>query len=169
MQYFAFTSPQQKKKMMIESSAEFSDDRVYRYTLWRIWERTDYVMFIGLNPSTADETKDDPTIRRCIGFAEDWGFGGLCMVNIFAYRATLPEDMKKAKDPIGPKNDYHITLCGMRSGLNVAAWGVHGIHNGREKEIPALLPSLCHLGLTKGGHPRHPLYLSKTTKPIPWS
>lgn len=153
---------------MIESSAEFSDDRVYRYTLWRVWERTDYVMFMGLNPSTADETKDDPTIRRCIGFAEDWGFGGLCMVNIFAYRATLPADMKKAKDPIGPKNDYHIALCGMRSGLNVAAWGVHGIHNGREKEIPLLLHSLCHLGLTKGGHPRHPLYLSKTTKPIPW-
>ena len=153
---------------MIESCAEFSKDRIYRYTLWRIWEKTDYVMFIGLNPSTADETKDDPTIRRCIGFARDWGFGGLCMVNIFAYRATLPEKMKKVADPIGPMNDYYIALCSMRSELNIAAWGVHGIHKGRDEEIRDLLPSLCHLGLTKVGRPRHPLYLAKTTRPVPW-
>ena len=78
-------------------TATFSECRKYRYTLWRRWDglfASGYAMFIGLNPSTADETNDDPTIRRCIGYARDWGYGGLCMTNLFAFRATLPKNMK---------------------------------------------------------------------------
>lgn len=94
------------------NTAKFSPDRKYRYSLWRSWDGlwpTDgYVLFIGLNPSTADETKDDPTIRRCIGYAKAWRFSTFCMGNIFAFRATLPADMKKAQDPVGPENDYYL-------------------------------------------------------------
>lgn len=95
----------------------FSEDRAFRYTLWREWDVDSltgcaddlphghqFAQFIGLNPSTADETRDDPTIRRCIGFAKLWGYGALCMTNLFAFRATKPRDMRQAADPIGPEN-----------------------------------------------------------------
>lgn len=86
--------------------ATLSEDRKYRYTLTRIWDETKpKVMFIGLNPSTADETKDDPTIIRCINFAKSWGYGGLEMTNLFAFRATNPKVMKNEKEPIGKDND----------------------------------------------------------------
>ena len=87
----------------MEKGARFSESRTHRYALWRIWEKgAPMVMFVGLNPSTADETQDDPTIRRCIDFAKRWGYGGLYMLNIFAFRATNPKDMKAAADPVGP-------------------------------------------------------------------
>lgn len=95
----------------MKKTAKLSDCRTYRYELWRTWDESKpYAMFIGLNPSTADETEDDPTIRRCINFAKTWGYGGLCMTNLFAYRATQPEDMKRASDPIGNKNDETLIL-----------------------------------------------------------
>ena len=98
---------------MINRQTIFSPCRRYRYTLWRAWDMFNpgYVMFIGLNPSTADEVQDDPTIRRCIGYAKEWGYGAFCMTNIFAFRATDPRVMKAQADPVGPENDKWLTEC----------------------------------------------------------
>lgn len=147
----------------------FSPDRVYRYTLWREWGDGPYAMFIGLNPSTADETKDDPTIRRCIGFAKDWGYGSLCMTNLFAFRATDPKVMMAADDPVGADNDTHLSQCAATAGVVVAAWGSHGTHSGRHRAVKTMLPNLHYLRLTQDGHPGHPLYLPKTLVPIKWT
>lgn len=151
--------------------ADFSPDRVYRYTLWRRWggeANKTYVQFIGLNPSTADETQDDPTVRRCIAFAQKWGYGGMCMTNLFAFRATDPNVMKKADDPIGAENDNWLTWIAHGAGKTIACWGVHGTHNNRASAIKLMLPELYCLGLTKEGQPRHPLYLKKETDPMPY-
>jgi hypothetical protein len=124
-------------------------------------------MFVGLNPSTADETQDDPTIRRCVAFAKTWGYSAMCMTNLFAFRATLPKDMKAAIDPIGPDNDEYLFKIAYEAGIIVAAWGANGVYKGRDMEVRALLPALHCLALTKEGHPGHPLYLKKTLVPIP--
>ena len=106
----------------IKSDAVLSEDRVYRYALWRIWnEDRPLVMFVGLNPSTADETNDDPTLRRCMGFAESWGYGGVIMANIFAYRATDPKIMKQTEAPIGPENDEWLRKLSNVSDLKLCA------------------------------------------------
>lgn len=154
------------------SGAEFSPCRTWRYVLWRRWNWQGYanqVMFIGLNPSTADEREDDPTIRRCIRFAKDWGYGGLLMMNAFAFRATDPKDMKAAIDPIGPGNDEAFGYRRTQVGLIVAAWGAYCplvraecIH-----EALGYRPVMC-LGVNKDGTPKHPLYLKATTKPQPF-
>ena len=152
---------------VIKSSATFSPCRQYRYSLWRHWgdPAGGYAMFVGLNPSTADETMDDPTIRRCIGFAKDWGYAGLCMTNLFAFRATQPADMKAVADPIGPDNDQALLRMAQGSGVIVAAWGVDGAHLGRGDVVRGMLPNLHFLKLTQAGHPSHPLYLPKILKP----
>ena len=94
------------KVQALKNTAKLSECRKYRFALWRTWDDSKpYVMFVGLNPSTADETTDDPTLTRCINYAKSWGFGGVCMANIFAYRATEPSDMKAATDPIGSENN----------------------------------------------------------------
>jgi len=155
----------------MEKSATFSYCRKYRYTLWRHWGSLfskDYAMFIGLNPSTADEQNDDPTVRRCIGYARDWGYAGLCMTNIFAFRATLPIDMKAAEDPIGPANDRTLIDMAEYAGVVIAAWGVHGTYLGRDKEVCKIIPKLHYLKLTKDGYPGHPLYLPKNLRPTLW-
>jgi len=155
----------------------FSPCRTYRYALWREWIGGEgYAMFVGLNPSTADETQDDPTIRRCIAFAKDWGYAALCMTNLFAFRATEPAKMKAAADPIGPENDFHLMRLAKDAGVIVAAWGAHGTYRGRATEMMAMLRSLQAPGtegkrlhclrLTKDGHPGHPLYLPKTLTPV---
>lgn len=126
-------------------------------------------MFVGLNPSTADETNDDPTIRRCIGFAKAWGFSGLVMTNLFAFRATDPKDMKRAADPVGTENDETLVKLAACCGLVVAAWGAHGSYRGRDREVRALLPNLHYLKLTKDGHPSHPLYLPGDLTPQLWA
>lgn len=152
----------------MKNGALFSPCRTYRYVLQREWGYTGVnAVFIGLNPSTADETKDDPTIRRCIGYAKAWHCDGLIMLNLFAFRATDPNVMRAAADPVGPDNDKWLKrLCGFTA---VAAWGTHGTYRNRENEVRALLPNLHCLKLTKDGHPAHPLYLPKTLKPIAWS
>ena len=127
-----------------------------------------YAMFIGLNPSTADETNDDNTVRRCIKYAQNWGYAGLCMTNLFAFRARSPEVMKAAKDPIGPDNDRTLADMAECAGVIVAAWGVHGIHLNRDKEVRKILPHLHYLRLTKEGFPGHPLFLPKELKPVQW-
>jgi len=151
------------------NGAKFSPDRVYRYDLWRTWIGGEgFAMFVGLNPSTADEIQDDPTVRRCIAYAKTWGYAGLCMTNLFAYRATQPQDMKMSTDPVGPRNDLVLKERAGRAGVVVAAWGVHGTHNNRASAVRAMLPQLHYLRLTKDGHPGHPLYLPKTLNPVEW-
>lgn len=160
----------------------FSQCRRYRYTLWRefggelIWDgvnkqKDGFVQFIGLNPSTADETLDDPTIRRCIGFAKAWGYGAMCMTNLFAFRATDPKDMKAQTDPIGPDNNDWLCRIGDEAETIVAAWGTHGSHLGRDEKFRQIWGNnvtrkLHCLKKTVGGHPSHPLYLPKTSKLI---
>lgn len=154
---------------MQKPTTVLSNCRQYRYSLWREWIGGDgFAMFVGLNPSTADETNDDPTIRRCIGFAKEWGFAGLCMTNLFAFRATDPSDMLRAVDPIGPENDSYLQGVAMHAGVVVAAWGTNGTHLGRDIAVRQMIPSLKILKLTKDGHPGHPLYLPKTLLPVPW-
>jgi len=151
----------------LKTDASFSSCRKYRFALWRTWDESKpYAMFIGLNPSTADEKEDDPTITRCINYSKSWGYGGLCMVNLFSFRATNPEDMFKEKEPIGSKNDEWIKNLSKEAGIVVAAWGNSGIHLGRSKEIMKLLPELHYLKLNKSGEPAHPLYLKGTLKPV---
>ena len=162
---------------MLWSWADLSDDRVYRYTLGRIWDdELEEVVFIGLNPSTADENLDDPTIRRCIGFAKAWGYGALVMLNLFALRATDPRGLRVALDPIGyPRNDYEISQYVQQSALVVAAWGADEFAIQRGKDVMEQIRyqgdghKLHHLGLTKHWQPKHPLYLAKTTELQKWS
>ncbi len=151
------------------SDAVFSDDRIYRYALWRWWDvDKDFALFIGLNPSTADETQDDPTIRRCKRFSADWGFGGYVMANIFAYRATDTKVMLSYPEPIGPDNDAWIDALAVHADIVVTAWGAHGQHMNRGHDVLQRLPEAYHLGLTQSGQPKHPLYLRADTKPIRW-
>lgn len=125
-------------------------------------------MFIGLNPSTADETINDATIRRCIAFAKGWGYDGLCMTNLFAFRAMDPAEMLAQADPIGGENDSYLSTLAAKAGVVVAAWGVLGGHLDRDQSVRTMLPALHCLSLTKDGHPAHPLYLPAQLKPIPW-
>ena len=149
------------------SAATFSPCRRYRYTLWRRWGDGPYAMFVGLNPSTADETQDDPTIRRCIRFARDWGYSALCMTNLFALRATDPKVMLSDPNPEGQDNDYWLVQSAAGAGIVVAAWGAHGGHQRQDDHVRRLLPGkLHHLALTKDGKPRHPLYLRADSTPV---
>jgi len=154
-------------------TATLSQDRRYRYVLRRDWSGvlapTGYAMVIGLNPSTADETVDDPTIRRCIAFAQAWGYSGLCMANLFAFRATQPKDMFAAEDPVGPDNNDWLLDCAAGAAIVVAAWGAHGTYRERDTWARASLGDLHYLRLTKDGHPGHPLYLPKDLRPARWN
>lgn len=141
----------------------------YRYALWREWGGAGYAMFIGLNPSIADETLDDPTIRRCVAYAKSWGYGALCMVNLFAFRATDPKQMLSCADPVGPENDATMLELANGAGIRVAAWGVHGKHLRRDVAVKSIMPAMHVLKLTKDGHPSHPLYLPKCLQPIEWT
>lgn len=155
--------------LTLPTGAHFSPCRRWRYDLWRSWIGGDgYAMFIGLNPSTADETRDDPTVRRCIRFAQAWGYAGLCMTNIFAWRDTDPRGMKAAADPVGPENDRVLRARAADAGVVVAAWGMHGAFMGRGARVAAMLGPLHCLRVTAGGFPAHPLYLPKTLRPVPW-
>lgn len=152
----------------MSKGADLSLDRTYRYSLWRIWDASKpFVLFIGLNPSTADEREDDPTIRRCINFARSWGYGGLYMANLFALRATDPAEMKSHKLPVGLGNDDVLLELSKQAGLIVCAWGIHGAHLSREHHVYELLKthSLMCLDITKNGHPKHPLYIKSDTEP----
>lgn len=156
--------------MDIHYTAIFSECRNYRYAIMREWDSSaPKVLFIGLNPSTADETTDDPTIRRCIGYAQSWGYGGLLMANLFAIRATDPKDMLSHPDPVGPLNNEWLMELSGQAGITVAAWGAHGGHRDRDEEIKKLISPLHCLAKTKQGKPRHPLYLPKHLTPVPYA
>lgn len=135
--------------------------------------RHGFLLVIGLNPSTADETLDDPTIRRCVDFAKRWGFGSLCMMNLFAWRDTKPENMKRASDPIGPLNDSHLIARASEAGIVLAAWGKDGAFMSRANEIYEKLSVNMHILMrclrrNKDGSPQHPLYVAANTIPTPW-
>lgn len=145
--------------------AYFSECRNYRYTLWRIWDETKpFCLFIGLNPSTADETNDDPTIRRCINFAQKWGYGALCMVNLFAFRATNPKDMMNSIEPIGKMNNEYLLMLSQLADVTIAAWGTNGSYLGRDREVIKKLGNMKCLRKTKEGFPGHPLYIPSNIK-----
>jgi hypothetical protein len=151
-------------------SAIISPCGTYRYVLHRSipqpirWVRR--VVFVMLNPSTADATVDDPTIRSCIRFAQRWGYTRLTVVNLFALRATDPAELARNSDPVGPENDRHIDeqLCGEFTEAIVAAWGAHHFAADRAREVIARFGPFQCLGVTKGGSPRHPLYLPAATE-----
>lgn len=158
------------KAQALKNTAKLSECRKYRFALWRTWDDSKpYVMFVGLNPSTADETTDDPTLTRCINYAKSWGFGGVCMANIFAYRATEPNDMKAATDPIGSENNDWLKKLSNEAGMVVAAWGNDGSYLGRSQQVKDLLPNLHCLKLNKSGEPAHPLYQKADIEPVPMS
>lgn len=156
-----------------DSGAEFSEDRVYRYTLWRIWDAAlPQVAFIGLNPSTADETVNDPTIAGCIRRSKTNGYGGMWMLNLFAFRATDPKVMKAHPSPVGPDNDAKLLEVAHKVKTVVGCWGAHGDHTGLSKLPHSRSQQVIDLmnengvmlwrydaPLTKNAQPRHPLYL----------
>jgi len=152
----------------MQTNAVLSPCRRYRFALWRRWDIGPQVLFIMLNPSTADELTDDPTVRRCIGFARSWGFGSLAVGNLFAFRTTSPAELSAWTDPVGPENDHWLSLLHEESSMTIAAWGNHGRLLGRSTDISAKLPGLHILGLTKQGEPRHPLYVRSGIPPRCW-
>lgn len=151
------------------TGAKFSDDRIYRFQLWRIWDYDlPYLNVIGLNPSTADENIDDPTIRRCVDYAKRWHCGGLFMTNLFAYRATKPKDMMGQRDPIGSDNDHWIIETACAAGTILCAWGNDGFHRNRQSDAMRLLQDyeLKCLGFNSNQTPKHPLYQRADAEPI---
>lgn len=151
------------------SEAIYSPCERYRYALTRVWDTSvGEVLFVMLNPSTATELRNDPTIERCERRARQMGYGGVAIANLFAYRATYPADLKAASDPVGPGNDAILLAQAARAACVIAAWGTHGAHLGRGPALAQKLDPLWHLGLTKHGHPRHPLYVSYQTMPNLW-
>lgn len=159
----------------IQSGAVLSDDGRYRYKLWRTWdEDAAGIVWVMLNPSTAGATTDDPTIRRCMAFARSWGAGGIAVVNVFAARATDPRALATMDDPYGPENDRWLRWAGQGNWVGdlVLAWGAHAARFSTDHLLTAhgwLCYRTCWcLGTTKGGHPRHPLYMPANTRLERW-
>lgn len=162
----------------IRGSATFDPLKLYRYRLTRTWDETrPSLAWIMLNPSTADASVDDPTIRRVIGFSRSWGFGSATVVNLFGLRATHPGDLRRSDSPVGPDNDAVIRVAVSSADGVVAAWGNHGAMKNpdtgmpRHEEVIGLLHRVSArircLGTTREGQPRHPLYLPAFARPAP--
>lgn len=159
----------------VRKTARISDCGKYRYHLTRVWdEKLHPLTFVMLNPSTADADQDDPTIRRCIGFAKREGYGGISIVNLYAYRATDPEQLKHVNDPFGVGN-----LNAQREAIEkangrpvICAWGTKGTLHGGYRHFINLAQrngaNLAALGITKDGHPKHPLYLRGDAAFVPF-
>jgi len=159
--------------LFVKSGAVFSSCEKYRYKLWRIWdEQKPYVMFQMLNPSIADQFRNDPTVERCERRAVSMGFGGIHVCNIFAWRSTDPAGMKKADDPVGPHNDQSIMDVASSAGMIICAWGGHGRHLNRANEVVSMLREaslpLYYLRKSEGKEPWHPLYLPYREDPKLW-
>ena len=152
------------------NGAIFSRCNNYRYVLWRKWDDSKpKAMFIGLNPSTADQTHNDPTISRCIKYANSWGFGSIYMVNIFSYKTTYPRELKSSINPIGKETDRWIKKIYDMSDICIAAWGNNGQFLNRSYFIKKMLPKIHCLKITKSGEPSHPLYLKSSLTPMVYS
>ncbi|MEK9612796.1 MAG: DUF1643 domain-containing protein [Flavobacteriaceae bacterium] len=156
----------------VEKGAIFSDCKRYRYQLWRIWDQTQpKVLFIMLNPSKANAEIDDPTIRRCMGFAKSWGYGGLYVGNLFAYRSTDPKGLLLAEDIRGTEGLNHWIQMSNLSENVVCAWGNSSLIQKLKPRLELLKtldkPLFC-IQTSKDGTPKHPLYLKMKQKPIPF-
>lgn len=156
-----------------KSTAIYSDCERYRYSLTRVWElKGKKAFFVMLNPSTATEVQNDPTVERCERRSRALGFGGFQVANIFAWRDTDPRKMRAAADPIGPDNDAAISMGCNWADQIICAWGTHGEHRGRGAAVEAIMRAtnlpLYHLGLSKAGHPKHPLYIAYAVQPELW-
>jgi hypothetical protein len=154
-------------------AAFISDCGKFRYSLFRLWDDTlPILLIVMLNPSTADAYLDDPTIRRCISFAKAHGYGAVEVVNLFAFRATNPADLRRAGYPVGPDNDEHITLAARRAGAVCVAWGANAAVDDRVQVVMPLLRAAGHeplcLHITRSGYPGHPLYLASATRLRPY-
>lgn len=162
-------------------TADYSDGELYRYNLFRDWNRPvdgHRVAFIGLNPSTATEEKPDPTVTRCTHFAQDWGYRGMVMLNLFAVRSTDPRGLREVENPIGPDNDKMIRRALTEVDEVILCWGHHGTFKGRQKQFlaklakwirdPLDLPDIRCLGVNQDGTPKHPLYLKRSTLRQPY-
>jgi len=156
-------------RALTPSGASFSRCRKWRYLLWRKWADGPVANFLMLNPSTADEVKLDPSCTRARLYAERWGFGALVVTNLFGWRATDPDEMKEASDPVGNQNDESILQAARGAKLVVCAWGNHGAHLGRSATVLSNLAKaqveLHMLRLNGNGEPAHPLYLPSALKP----
>ena len=154
----------------MKGQAGFSRCGLYRYWLRRSWDSTlPQCAFVGLNPSTANAKTDDPTLRRCIDFAQQWGFGSLFMVNLFSLRATDPRELLGEHDPVGPRTNLWLRRAKGESELIIAAWGNGGALHNRHSTVAKLLGDMRCLGVTASGMPRHPLYCRKATPPVPFT
>ena len=156
------------------STAVYSPCEAYRYSLTRSWQADGRrLLYILLNPSKATEVQNDPTVERCERRARALGFGAFRVTNIFAWRETDPRALRAAQAPVGPANDAALAEGLGWADTVIAGWGAHGAHLGRGAEVAALLRAagrpICHLGLTRDGHPRHPLYIAYATRPMPWA
>jgi len=156
-------------------SAVFSPCRKWRYHLQHIWDKSEpNLIWMMLNPSTADEVKNDPTVERCEQRARMWGFGGVEVYNIFSYRATDPSNMKAQADPIGPDNDDWMIKFAKKSHQTTAiiGWGEHGKHIGRGEEVLGIIArhkgQVHALKVNASGHPKHPLYIGYKQKAEPF-
>ncbi|MBI1173045.1 DUF1643 domain-containing protein [bacterium] len=163
----------QHQKGDAASHAVYSPDEAYRYRLERVWQAGAWrALFVMLNPSTATETQNDPTVERCERRARALGFGGFAVGNIFAFRATDPRVMRAVADPVGPGNDAALCEMAAEADQIICAWGTHGAHLGRGEAVLRLLRAtgrpLFHLGLSQAGHPKHPLYIGYQTQPVAW-
>ena len=147
----------------MERSAILSQDGQYRYQLSRVWDETKpKILFVMLNPSTADANIDDPTIRRVVNFSKSWGYGGVFVGNLYAFRSTNPKNLKLANDPIGPENITHIKTLLEKTDRVIYAWG----NNRKEPEwLQKLVETPYCIDISKKGIPKHPLYLKKDLMP----
>lgn len=151
-----------------DNGAIFSEDRKYRYILFRLWDlNKPSVQFIGLNPSTANEVDNDPTIRRVIKFAMGWGFGGVYMTNLFGLVSPHPEDLLKCEDPVG-ENDKYLQAAWDKCEKTIFAWGAFPEAEERAKQVMKMWNNAYCLGLNKNGSPKHPLYIPGNIEPIPF-
>lgn len=154
------------------SEAIWSPCRTYRYALTRRWSDGPGLGIVMLNPSTADAFRNDPTVERCERRARALGYGAFRVVNLFAFCATDPRDLRRADAPVGPGNDDVLQETAAWSQAVLCGWGVHGAHLGRGSQVELLLRAtgvpLCHLGLTRDGMPRHPLYVAYRQGPVAW-
>ena len=162
-------------------SAKLSDCEKYRYELIREWSTSDFTLnnakegqlvFCLLNPSTADAVEDDQTLKRCVGFAQQWEYSRIVVVNLFAFRSTHPSELSKCPDPVGEDNDRYILKNAKAAAFFVAGWGTEGVMLNRQNAVLDMLRSngvVVHtLGQNRGGTPKHPLRLNKKTAPRPY-
>lgn len=155
----------------LDTGATFSSCKKYRYLLYRLWDNFEngFCIFIGLNPSTADENNDDPTIRRCVDFAKRFKYSGLYMLNLFGYCSTDPKELLKINDPVGKWNNKVIKeICENNNGYKICCWGNYGSFKNRGVQLINFLDhfdiNLHCFGFTEKNEPKHPLYLSKESK-----